>query len=151
MSWVPVLHSPPPSGAHPLKLGPGLAGGGAEPKHKKISDFQGQQFQIALILNGTSGAIRGINISMQSLPFVEAFAEVWVESSWVLLCLCFSPLERNLGCVFIPRTSRGACLLPKPPEEGIKLRSEPCAGFAGRSGEGLTSCLTPFHSVLIFR
>lgn len=113
MSWVPVLHSPPPSGAHPLKLGPGLAGGGAEPKHKKISDFQGQQFQIALILNGTSGGIRGINISMQSLPFVEAFAEVWVESSWVLLCLCFSPLERNLGCVFIPRTSRGAVFAPQ--------------------------------------
>lgn len=116
---MPVLHSPPPSGAHPLKLGPGLAGGGAEPKHKKISDFQGQQFQIALILNGTSGAIRGINISMQSLPFVEAFAEVWVESSWVLLCLCFSPLERNLGLCFHPQNVSGCCVCsPNLPRKG---------------------------------
>lgn len=116
---MPVLHSAPPSGAHPLKLGPGLAGGGAEPKHKKISDFQGQQFQIALILNGTSGAIRGINISMQSLPFVEAFAEVWVESSWVLLCLCFSPLERNLGLCFHPQNVSGCCVCsPNLPRKG---------------------------------
>lgn len=107
-------------------MGSGLAVGGAEPKHKKISDSQGQQFQIALILNGTSGDISGINIYTQSLPFVGAFAE------WNPAGCCFPSvflLWRGTRAVF-------SSLLPKPPEEGIKLRSEPARSWARPRQEG---------------
>lgn len=115
-------------------MGLGLAVGGAEPKHKKISDSQGQQFQIALILNGTSGGISGINISMQSLPFMEVFAE------WNPAGCCFPSvflLWRGTRAVFSSPERLGVlCLLPKPPEEGIKLQSEPARSWARPRQEG---------------
>lgn len=79
---------------------------------------------------------------------MEAFAEVWVKSSWALLSLCFSAFREEPVLCFHPRNVSGCRVcspnLPSNAEEGIEPKSEPCAGFAGRFGEGRAADLAVY-------
>lgn len=71
---------------------------------------------------------------------MEAFAEIWVKSSWALLSLCFSSLERNPCCVFIPRMFRDVVFAPQTsrqmPRKGLSRNQSLVLVLPGGLGKG---------------